>query len=585
MVRYDSSVSKESKQKHILVALAWPYANGSLHLGHTASFLGADVLARYHRLAGDKVLFVSGSDCYGTPIVVEAIKRGVSPDSVAEQYHNEFNQVLTALGFTYTFYTKTTTPEHARVVQDIFTSLYTKGYIYTKVGKALYSPLLNRFLPDRFVVGTCPHCGYADARGDQCDNCGALLDPLLLQHPHINTKILGDLPAAGDDILEVRESEHFYLKLSTFQNELKDWVASSADTWRVNAKKITESFLEQGLQDRAITRDTDWGIPVPLDGYTDKRLYVWFDAILGYLSASKHFTERSDQPEYWDWRQWWQNPDAVHYYVHGKDNVPFHTIILPAILKGVGDLHLPDKVFASEYLSLEGNQFSTSKAHAVWVHDFLKNFDSELIRYFLIAQGPETSDIDFRWSEFGQLVNGELIGTFGNLVNRVCTFAEVNFPDGVSAQKTLDAQSEDILTLTEQTFDVVGECITNGRFRRAFRKILEVAEQGNQFMHAKEPWKTIETDSQQVETDLLVLLHTIRSLAILIQPFLPKTSDTIQSFFVGVTPISSESDSLPSTSWSYMSLPTRITISHTRPLFKKVEADAIDRQKGGGGSV
>ena len=291
MVRYDSSVSKESKQKHILVALAWPYANGPLHLGHAASFLGADVLARYHRLAGDKVLFVSGSDCYGTPIAVEAIKRGVSPDSMTEQYHNEFNQVLTALGFTYTFYTKTTTPEHARVVQDIFTSLYTKGCIYTKVGKALYSPLLNRFLPDRFVVGTCPHCGYADARGDQCDNCGALLDPLLLQHPHINTKILGNLPAADDDVLEVRESEHFYLKLSMFQNELKDWVASSADTWRVNAKKITESFLEQGLQDRAITRDTDWGIPVPLEGYTDKCLYVWFDAVLGYLSASKHFTE------------------------------------------------------------------------------------------------------------------------------------------------------------------------------------------------------------------------------------------------------------------------------------------------------
>ena len=618
-------VVKNTAGKYILIALAWPYANGSLHLGHIASFIGADVLARYHRLRGDAVLFVSGSDCYGTPIVVEAIRRGVSPASIADRYHAEFEKnLLVDLSFSHDLYTKTTTPEHTKVVQDIFLRLYEKGFIYPKVDRALYSPALNRFLPDRFVEGECPHCGYADARGDQCDSCGALLSPLDLRNPRANRKILEGV-SMENTALEVRESEHFYLKLSAFQGELERWVGRVSGAWRSNAAQFTESFLKQGLQDRAITRDTDWGVPVPLPGYGEKRIYVWFDAVLGYLSASHHVAAMRGASD--SWKRWWENPEAVHYYVHGKDNVVFHTLILPAILTGAGGFHLPDRVFASEYLSLEGKQFSTSRSHAVWVPDFLQHFDSELLRYFLIAQGPETSDVDFRWSAFGQMVNGEIIGTFGNLVHRACTFAETHFPDGVSARVPFDSDAERLLGATERAFGSVGSYIKEGKFRQAFREILKVAELGNQFLHGKEPWKTVKDTPERAQTDMLVVLHSIHSLALVIQPFLPKTSVAIRSFFgegdsvsgggaaasdggegvvsgggkaaldgaaevsdgeVGAASGSGggavgASDGEAAVSgenvWVYRPVPDSIRIAGTRPLFTKVEEADIQAQR------
>ena len=570
-------MKNNTKENYILVALAWPYANGSLHLGHIASFIGADVIARYHRLRGDRVLFVSGSDCYGTPIVVESIRQGVSPESIADRYHSEFEKnLLTDLSFTHDLYTKTTTPEHGEVVQDIFLRLYEKGIIYTKVDKALYSPSLGRFLPDRFIEGECPHCGYKNARGDQCDSCGALLDPLELRNPRANSKILKGV--SMEHALEVRESEHFYLKLSAFQNDLEKWVNGTSDGWRPNAAQFTKSFLKQGLRDRAITRDTDWGVPIPLPGYDEKRIYVWFEAVLGYLSASHHYTSAAGSPD--SWKLWWENPDAVHYYIHGKDNVIFHTLILPSILMCSGDFHLPDKVFPSEYLSLEGKQFSTSRSHAVWVPDFLKYFDSELLRYFLIAQGPETSDVDFRWSDFGQLVNGEIIGTFGNLVNRVCMFTETYFPDGVSAHKPFCPDAEQLLGMTEKVFDTAGSLITEGKFRQSFREILKVAETCNQFLHNKEPWKSIKTDPEQAQTDLTAVLHTVQSLAVVIQPFLPKTSDTIQSFFGVKNPVSSTASSESSDNmWVYKPIPDRICIKNTEPLFTKISEDDVRKQK------
>ena len=582
-MRYDVGVKENTeKGKHVLIALAWPYANGSLHLGHMAAFIGADVLARYHRLRGDAVLFVSGSDCYGTPIVVEAIRRGVSPSSIAEHYHAEFEKnLLTDLSFSYDIYTRTTTPEHAAVVRDIFLRLYDRGYIYTKVDRALYSPALGRFLPDRFVEGECPHCGYSDARGDQCDSCGALLNPLELRNPRANRKILEGV-SMENTALEVRESEHFYLKLSAFQDELERWVRSASGVWRPNAAQFTESFLRQGLQDRAITRDTDWGVSVPLPGYEDKRIYVWFDAVLGYLSASHHAAKMAGADD--AWKSWWENTDATHYYVHGKDNVVFHTLILPAILMGAGNFHLPDRVFASEYLSLEGKQFSTSRSHAVWVPDFLEDFDSELLRYFLIAQGPESSDVDFRWSAFGELVNGELIGTFGNLVHRVCMFTETNFPDGVSATAPPDSRAQQLLGEAERMFDTVGSLITEGRFRMAFREILKVAERGNQFLHNREPWKMIRTDPDRVRVDLMTALHTVRMLAVAAQPFLPKTSSAIQSFFRGTEPVSSvgTAGSIGGSAgnmWAYRPMPEHIHIAGTRTLFTKVEDRDIQKQR------
>ena len=573
-VRYYGYMTNAEKSRNVLVAMAWPYANGSLHLGHIASFVGADVLARYHRLKGGEVLFVSGSDCYGTPIALEAVAQGVTPESIAEKYHAEFCDSLDTLSFSFDLYTKTTTPEHQKVVQDIFLTLHKAGHIYTKTEKALYSPALQRFLPDRFVEGACPYCGFDGARGDQCDGCGKLLDPLLLKHPRINPKVLGG-KEVSDQSLEVRESEQFYLKLTAFQGMLEQWLGSVGDSWRVNAAQFTKGFLKQGLQDRAITRDTDWGVPIPIDGYEEKRIYVWFEAVLGYLSAAQHCTQSRGDAD--GWKQWFLSDDAAHYYVHGKDNVPFHSIILPAILMGAGEYHLPDRLFSSEYLTLEGEQFSTSRGHAVWVPDFLKDFDAELLRYYMLAQGPETADADFRWAEFGQMVNGELIGTFGNLVNRICAFTQKNFPDGVSCDGDLDDAAKQLLADVEKGFSVVGAHIEAGQFRQGFREILKIAESANRFAHTKEPWKHLD-DTKRVHTDASVLLHTILNLALLVQPFLPKTSEAIQGFF-GADVVGSEPGvSHALSAWRYLPLPKTFVLQGVTPLFTKIEDAVIQKQ-------
>ena len=570
------SMKGVSESKHVFVASAWPYANGLLHLGHIASLVGADVLARYHRLKGDQVLFVSGSDCYGTPVALEAVAQGVDPASIADKYHAEFCKSFDALSFSFDLYTKTTTLEHQKVVQDIFLRLYTSGYIYTKVDKALYSPALQRFLPDRFVEGECPHCGFDSARGDQCDACGTLLDSLLLKNPRVNSKMFVRRDTSVDQSLEVRESEHFYLKLTAFQDVLEQWVGSVSDSWRVQAAQFTKGFLKQGLHDRAITRDTDWGVPIPVDGYDDKRIYVWFEAVLGYLSAAMHCCH--DRGDAAGWKQWFFSDDAVHYYVHGKDNVPFHSIILPAILKGVGTYHLPDMLFSSEYLSLEGKQLSTSRGWAIWVSDFLEQFDSELLRYYMLAHGPETSDTDFRWSEFGQRVNGELIGTFGNLVHRICSFTQKNFPNGVSFNGEVDDFSKQLLGVAEGAFTLVGTHIESGQFRQGFREVLKVAEEANRFAHTKEPWKHLD-DVARVQTDLSVLLHTIRTLSVLVQPFLPRTSAKIQGFFGSDSIESASRVSHALSTWRYSELPKTFTLQEIKPLFQKVEDDVIQKQQ------
>lgn len=559
--------------KRILIGLAWPYANGSLHLGHAAAFIGADILARYHRLAGDHVLLVSGSDCYGTPIAVEAAEKGIKPSDIADRYHEEFKRsLIDGLGFSYDLYTRTTTDQHARVVQELFLDLYEKGYLYTKTEKALYSPLLNRFLPDRFVEGTCPKCGYDGARGDQCDDCGTLLDPLELKDPRINPKILkrqGDL-SDEDRRLEVRDSEHFYLKLSALQGDLEKWVEERSGTWRPNASGFANSFLKQGLQDRAITRDTEWGVPIPLPGYESKRIYVWFEAVTGYLSASKRWAEEHGDPQAWE--KWWHNDEAVHYYVHGKDNIPFHTIIWPALLLAEGTLNTPNHIVSSEYLNLEGKQFSKSRGWAVWLPEFLEAFDPETLRYFLIANGPETSDANFFWAEYAQRVNGELIGTFGNLVNRVLSFSKKKFPDGLRFPEQLDEESNELLAAARDAFPKVGALIEEGKFRAAFRAFLEVAEKGNRYINAKAPWAKIKDDTKrdEVEQDLAVLIQAIRALAILVSPFLPRTSEKIYRF-LGLD--------ITREAWEYPEPEKVFTVTDVAPLYRKIEDEQIEQQQ------
>ena len=555
--------------KKIFIGLAWPYANGSLHLGHASAFIGADILARYHRLAGNDVLLVSGSDCYGTPIAVEAAEKGIAPSDIADKYHQEFQEsLIDGLKFSYDIYTRTTTDHHSKIVQELFLDLYQQGFLYTKTENALYSPFLNRFLPDRFVEGTCPKCGYDSARGDQCDECGMLLDALELKNPRINPKVLKRVGEVSENErrLEARPSEHFYLKLTALQERLEEWVENTSAPWRKNARGFAQGFLKQGLQDRAITRDTDWGVPIPLPGYESKRIYVWFEAVTGYLSASRLWAEENGTPE--KWKEWWCNSDAIHYYVHGKDNIPFHTIIWPALLLAEGTLHTPDHIVSSEYLTLEGKQFSKSRGWAVWLPDFLKSFDPETLRYFLVVNGPENSDSDFIWAEYAQRVNGELISTFGNLVNRVLSFSKKHFPENIRFPVKLDDESMELLRKAEDSFNKVSKLIEEGKFRSAFRVVLEVAEHGNRYVHGREPWIKIKngTARDEVESDLAVCLHLIHSLAVLVNPFLPGTSEKIHTF-LGLD--------AKSVVWSYPPTPKAISVVEYAPLYKKIEEAEI----------
>ncbi|MEX0909960.1 MAG: methionine--tRNA ligase [Candidatus Paceibacterota bacterium] len=555
----------------ILIGLAWPYANGSLHLGHASAFICADVLARYHRLRGDDVLFVSGSDCFGTPIAVEALEKGIDPSEIANYYHDEFVKTLIdGLNFSYDNYTKTTSPTHQRVVQGLFLKLYERGYLYTKTESALFSPHLDRFLPDRFVEGTCPHCKLDGARGDQCDNCGKLLDPLDLINPRINKKILKhDGLSAADMALEQRESEHFYLKLSSLTQELENWIAEVSDSWRLNARTFAVAFLRQGLKDRAITRDTNWGVPIPLPGYEEKRIYVWFEAVIGYFSASVEWAEKKGQPD--AWQDWWHTDNAKHYYVHGKDNIPFHTIIWPGILKAEGSLHMPDQIVSSEFLNLEDKQFSKSRKWAVWLPEFLNAFDGELLRYFLITNGPENNDTSFKWQEFQNKVNGELIGTYANFVNRVLSFTQKHFPQGVSCQETLDGGAQDIIASVEKAFDDVGQYIEAGEFRKAYKRVLNILEDCNRHIDTIAPWKLIKDKSNvdEVAHYLALYVHIIENVSILFSPFTPHSSEHIMTMTQSTAP----------DKWEYRPLRPKYSATEVITLYRKIENEEIDGQK------
>lgn len=544
--------------KKILVAAAWPYANGSLHLGHVAALLGADIIARYARSAGNEVLFVSGSDCHGTPIAVEADKLGVHPREIAEKFHAEFRQSLIEdLKFSYDCYTATTTENHQCVVQEIFLKLYNDGVIYTKSEELPYCSLCKRFLPDRYVEGECPICHFDSARGDQCDECGNLLNPDQLLKPRC--KICGSSP-------EWHSSEHFYLRLSAFTEQLREWVKKSKG-WRANAKRFTLGLLKEGLPDRAITRDTDWGVSIPLPGYENKRIYVWFEAVCGYLSASKEWAQKQGQDDLW--KNFWLDDSAVHYYVHGKDNIPFHTVVWPSILLGFGGLHLPDRIVSSEHLTLEKRQFSKSRRWAVLLNDFVREFDPETLRYYLIANGPETADADFAWENYRTRTNTELIGVFGNYTHRVLSFVKANFPEGVDFPSTLNESQAELLETAEKSFTEAGSAIEEGRLRDGLRVALDLAAHGNRYINNAAPWFSIKEDRSKAEGDLAVGAHLARCLAILVSPFLPTTAERINRS-IGVD----ESRIV----WQYPK-PNRVAVKQLEPLYKRIEEQVIARQQ------
>ena len=506
--------------ERIFIGVAWPYANGPLHMGHIAGcYLAADIFARYHRMKGNEVLMVSGSDAHGTPITIRADQEGVEPDVILDRYHAQFLDTWQRLGITFDLFTTTHTENHQRVVQDIFKRLQEQDYIYADTMLLAHCAGCSRFLPDRYVEGTCPHCRNERARGDQCDNCGHTLDPIELVEPRCS--ICGDTP-------DFRDSEHFFLRLSAFEQPLLDWIGDK-EFWRPNVANSTRGFLQGGLKDRAISRDLTWGVPLPMEGYEGKRIYVWFEAVIGYLSAAVEWAERSGRPDAWE--DFWKNDDTKAYYFIGKDNIPFHSIIWPAMIMAYGGLNLPYDVPANEFLSLENRKFSTSQNWALWVPDYLDRYDPDPLRYMLSINMPETGDTDFSWNEFVRRNNDELVATYGNLVNRVLRFTYRNFDGQVPVDAAPPEGAETaLLDSARQAMADVDSSLYHTRFRAGISRAFALAQESNRYLDARAPWQSIKTDRADAARSLGTAIRVLNCLKVILAPYLPFTSQKVHEF-------------------------------------------------------
>ncbi len=522
--------------RHVLTAVAWPYASGPRHIGHVAGFgVPSDVFSRYQRMAGNRVLMVSGTDEHGTPILVAADREGVSPRELADRYNRVIAEDLRALGLSYDLFTRTTTRNHYAVVQDLFLGLLRNGYVFPKTTLGAISPSTGRTLPDRYIEGTCPICGYGEARGDQCDNCGNQLDPTDLIDPR--SRINGEAPTFV-------ETEQYFLDLPAFAESLGSWLQTRRN-WRPNVLRFSMNLLDD-LKPRAITRDLDWGVPVPLDGWrdrTDKRLYVWFDAVIGYLSASVEWAQRTGDPD--AWRPWWQGASAESYYFMGKDNIVFHAEIWPALLMGysgggdrggqagpLGALALPNEVVSSEFLTVEARKFSASRGVGVLVQDFLSRYDADALRYYLAAAGPETSDVNFTWEEFLRRNNDELVAGWGNLVNRTVSMAAKNV-GAIPLRGTLAPADIALLDTTKQGFATVGELLGRSRQKQAVAEAMRVVAEANKYLSDQAPWKLKTEDPDRMQTVLHVALQAVDDCKTLLTPFLPHSAQQVHETLGG----------------------------------------------------
>ena len=521
----------------VLSAVAWPYANGPRHIGHVAGFgVPSDVFSRYQRMAGNAVLMVSGSDEHGTPILIAADEAGVTPQELADTNHRLICEDFVALGLTYDLYTRTTTRNHHAVVQELFLGVHENGYFVEQTTYGAISPSTGRTLPDRYIEGTCPICGYDGARGDQCDNCGNQLDPADLIDPQ--SRINGETP-------EFIETQHFFLDLPALAEALGEWLDGREATglWRPNVIRFSKNILEE-IRPRAMTRDIDWGIAVPLDGWRDnptKKLYVWFDAVIGYLSASIEWARRTGDPD--AWRQWWNDPEALSYYFMGKDNITFHSQIWPAELlaydgrgaKGgsprqLGNLNLPTEVVSSEFLTMEGKKFSSSKRVVIYVRDLLSRYQPDAFRYFVAAAGPENQDSDFTWAEFVRRTNDELVAGWGNLVNRTANLISKNFGEIPPLGETTP-EDDTVLAAAEAAFAVVGDLIGRNRMRQAINEAMRAVAEVNKYVSDTEPWKIARPDSGADPARLGTVLHVaaqcVADLNLVLSPFLPFAANEV----------------------------------------------------------
>lgn len=587
----------------ILVAVAWPYANAQIHMGNiTGSHLPGDIFARYHRLKGDNVLMITGTDSHGTPVTMTADKLGKPVEEVYKSFHEDFIRLFQQIGISYDLYTTTHSQNHFKVSQSVFLALQKNGYLYRAFSKQWYSPSAEKFLPDRYVEGTCYICGYEGARSDQCDNCGNVLEPEKLINPRATT---------GDGALELRDTEHFYLDLSKLEPDVKKFLRERADHMRETVLGESLRKIEnEGLKARAITRDLDWGIPVPVDEpqWKSKVLYVWFEAVIGYLSAPIEWAQATGQAE--AWREWWLNPQAKHFHFIGKDNIFFHTSLWPALIMGAGDgfmeifagekasLTLPYDVPANQFMNLEGFKISGSRQWAVWGLEALAHYDPDAIRYYLTANMPEAKDSDWSWSEFIARNNNELVATWGNLANRVLAFCYKHWDGCVPAvdEKTLRPADLDLLAVIENGFNIVGAELDAVRLRAALSETMKLATAVNQYLDVNAPWSAIKTDKDSAALTVFTALKAIDSLKILFAPFLPFTSERLNGFFGCESALFGEqftqeaNDSLGShqtlrykpvlgAQWKPSELKPGQKLNQPSPLFKKLEASVAEEER------
>ena len=587
--------------ENILIAIAWPYANAEIHVGNiTGSHLPGDIVARYHRLKGNKVLMVSGTDSHGTPVTIAADKEGKPVEEVYKRFHNTFLEVFKGFGITYDLFTTTHTENHFKVSQSIFLALKENGFMFTQTSKQWYSPSAKKFLPDRYVEGTCYLCGYEGARSDQCDNCGNVLEPEKLIDPKAKT---------GDGALELRETEHFYLDLSKLEPDVVDFLRQRADHFRDTVLGESLGKIEaEGLKPRPITRDLDWGIPVPVEGWEEKCLYVWFEAVIGYLSAAIEWSRLGSEKE--AWREWWVNPDARQFYFIGKDNIFFHTSLWPGQLMGAGaqflkifdedeiPLTVPFDVPANQFMNLEGQKISGSRNWAVWGRDALSRYDPDALRYYLTVNMPEMKDSDWDWAEFVARNNNELVANWGNLANRVLSFCykhwDGHVPDvDLSALRPADL---DLLVTIESGFETVGSLYDSVKLRAALGETLKLATVVNQYLDTNAPWKQVKEDRAEAGKTIYTALKAIDSLKVLFAPILPFTSEQLNGFFGYETVLFGEqfveeiSDSLGThtglryrapikMNWKSSELKPRQKLNHPSPLFKKLDDSLVEEER------
>ncbi|ART78103.1 methionine--tRNA ligase [Sutcliffiella horikoshii] len=533
----------------IFIGGAWPYANGSLHLGHIAALLPGDILARYYRQKGEAVLYVSGSDCNGTPISIRANQENTTTEAIANRYHQEFVECFQKLGFTYDLYTRTDAIHHHKSVQVIFSKLLENGYLYKKPIEQAYCETDHQFLPDRFVEGICPNCG-AKARGDQCDNCSAILDPLDLIDKRC--KICGNQPT-------IKETEHFYFSFSQFQKKLETFVetARKGNSWRENAISLTTRYLKEGVPDRAVTRDLPHGVEVPIAGFEGKKIYVWIEAVAGYLTACIEWSKQHNE----NIEDWW-NKETISYYIHGKDNIPFHTVIWPSILMGINNPALPTHIISNEYLTLEKRKLSTSQNWAVWVPYFLERYDADSIRYFLTINAPENRDTDFSWREFVYSHNSELLGAYGNFVNRTLKFIEKSY-EGKTPEGKINLE---IKAKIGQLYKEVGSLVMNAHFKKSLENIFEFVRYANKYFDEQKPWIQIKEEKPLCDNTMANCIYIISNLTQLLNPFLPFSSENVKEML-----------GLNELRWEEIEI-SSLSLKEIKPLFERIDLVRIDEE-------